>query len=317
MPPIIPSALSRRAVQCPAASSVTSLTRAFSSTSLRQSNKIPPESPLFINVPTPPLSQAVEDSYPDRFAKKGHLPLPRRIFKRRTDEVPKTSPLFLAKTVPEPTNAKALLPPTSEHEARRRSMAEMRRKNLTEGIDSLWQRRKDTEKARQQHTKAKQWHHRNAMNAPQRDDEAFTETTIPASVLQTHVPQDPLRFERGLQSKARTEAVAARKSQDRKDALQKLYMSARSFIVDEKALYAEVDRLFRPDTFTSGVSSTGTTPTNAWDLWGSPTTVREMMGDVMRTDSRVLNNMQDESSRTSKRQIKVAEELTGGPMDDA
>ncbi|KAH6657947.1 hypothetical protein BKA67DRAFT_202829 [Truncatella angustata] len=317
MPPTIPAALSRRAAQSTSASSVTSLTRAFSCTSIHQSTKIPPESPLFINVPTPPLSQAVEDKRPDRFAKKGHLPLPRRIFKRRTYELPKTSPVFLSKSAPLPTSAKAQLPPASEHDARRREMADMRRKNLTEGIEELWKRRKDTEKARRKHREAKQWHHKNAMNAPQRDDEAFTESSIPAAVLQTHVPQDPLRFEHGLQSKARTDAIVARKSQDRKDALQKLYMSARSFIVDEKVLESEVDKLFRPDTFSSGISETGAIPENAWGYYGKPLTVRELMGDVMRTDNKILNISQEEGSRTSKRQIKVAEELTGGPMDDA
>ncbi|KAK6062863.1 hypothetical protein SCUP234_06799 [Seiridium cupressi] len=317
MPPAIPSSLSRSAAQSASPASIASLSRAFSCTSLRQSTKIPPESPLFINVPTPPLSQAVEDKRPDRFAKKGHLPLPRRIFKRRTYELPKTSPVFLSKSAPLPSNEKSQLPPTSEHEARRREMAEMRRKNLTEGIEELWKRRKTTEKERRKHREAKQFHHRNAMNAPQRHDEAFTETTIPASVLQTKVPQDPLRFEHGLQSKARTEAIMARKSQDRKDALQKLYMSARSFIVDEKALEREVDKVFRPDAFTSGSTATGATPTNAWDLWGSPVTVRAMMGNVLRTDNTVIGASREESSRASQRQTKVAEELTGGPMDDA
>jgi hypothetical protein len=318
MPPTLPSALSRRAVQqTVSASSIASLTRAFSSTSLCQANKIPPESPLFINVPTPPMSQAIEDKRPDRFAKKGHLPMPRRIFKRRTYELPKTSPVFLAKSAPLPTSAKSQQPPGSETEARRREMADMRRRNLSEGIEQLWKRRQETERSRREHHEKKRRRNLHAMKAPQRADERFTETTIPASVLQTDVPLDPLRFKHALEAKARTEALAARRSEDRKDALQKLYMSARSFIVDERSLQDEVDRLFRPDTFTSGSTATGTTPTNAWDLWGNPTTVREMIADVSRQDSRVLASMQDEGSRTSKRQTKVAEELTGGPMNDA
>ncbi|KAI4597173.1 hypothetical protein KJ359_004685 [Pestalotiopsis sp. 9143b] len=314
MPPTLPSTLSRRVVQH---TSMGSLTRAFASTSLCQANKIPPESPLFINVPTPPMSQSVEDNRPDRFAQKGHLPMPRRIFKRRTYELPKTSPVFLAKSAPLPTNAKSQQPPTSEHEARRREMAEMRRRNLGEGIEELWKRRVSTDRARRAHHDKKQRRNTHAMNAPQRADERFTETTIPASVLQTHVPLDPMRLEHALEARARTEARAARRSEDRKDAIQKLYMSARSFIVDERALQDEVDRVFRPDTFTSGSTATGTTPVNAWDLWGNPVTVREMIGEVGRTDGRVLSSLQDEGNRTSKRQTKVAEELTGGPMNDA
>lgn len=192
----------------------------------------------------------------------------------------------------------------------------MRRKNLAEGIEELWKRRKTTEEASRIHDFTKQRYYQNARNAPRRDDEIFTDISIPASVLQTNVPRDPLRFQRALESKARTEAILARKSQDRKDAIQKLYMTARSFIVDEKALEKEVDKVFRPDTFSSGSTATGLRPENAWDLYGHPTTVQEMMRDLLRSDTKATSAYQEESSRTSKRQAKIAGELTGGPMDD-
>ncbi|KAI1853057.1 hypothetical protein JX265_012813 [Neoarthrinium moseri] len=326
MPPSIPCALSRRAAQSihgstatatatATATSISSLSRAFSATSLRPTNQIPPESPAFINVPTPPLSQAIEDKKHDRFARKGHLPLPRRIFKRRTYELPKHDPVFLAQSAPAPTSAKSQLPPGSEHEARRRRMAENRRKNFNEGVTELWARKQATDRARLSQQASKLNLNRQQTNKAQRLDERFTETTIPAAVLQTHVPQDPERFDRALASQARTAAIAEAKAQDRKDALQHLYMSARSFIVDEAALEREVDRVFDPAYFSKTLTPSGKTSVNAWDMFGAPSTVRNMMGDVLRTDNKVIN-ASDESTRTSKRQRRVAEELTGGPMDE-
>ncbi|KAI0121075.1 hypothetical protein BJ170DRAFT_600086 [Xylariales sp. AK1849] len=317
MPPAIQRALSRASLPSTSPRGISSLTRAFSSTTLLQTNKIPPESPLYINVPIPPLSQAVEDAKAPRFAHKGHLPPPRRIFKRRTYEIRKTSPTFLAKSAPLPTSAKSQLPPTSESEAWKRRMASVRRKNLEEGITQLWERKKTTDKERLDHRHAKLRHHRNAMMAPQRHDETFTESSIPASVLQTEVPRDPARFERALASQARTNALNELKGQNRKDALQHLYMSARSFIVDEQTLEKEVERLFRPNYFTEGATGSGLVPTNAWDFYGKPQTVQDMMGGVLKTDYRVVMSENEDSSRTTKRQKSVAEELTGGPMDDA
>lgn len=319
MSPTLPRALSRATCSRnhPSSASITTLTRAFSATSLRQSTKIPPESPLYINVPTPPLSQAVEDQRPDRWARKGHLPIPRQIFKRQRPDGPdKHSAEFLANSAPLPTSARSQQPPSSEASAFKRRMADVRRRNLTEGIQELWTRKVQTDKERHDHRFAKLRHNHDAMVAPRRPDELFTDSSIPASVLQTEVPRDPARFERALESAARTRSIGELKAQDRKDALQHMYMAARGFIVDEKDLEKEVDRLFRDDFFSESTTGSGRKSMNAWDLYDKPTTVRQMMGDTLRTDNRALIAGQDESDRTVKRQLRVAEELTGGPIDE-
>jgi hypothetical protein len=320
MPAALPSALSRRAathlIMTPARG--LNLARAFSSTvTLRQGPpRIPPESPLYINIPTPPQSQVVEEQHPDPLAHKGHLPLPRRVFKRRTYELPKTDPSFLERTTPLPTNAKSQLPPTSKHEARRRRLAEIRRTSLRDGLRDLWKRRETTDRAARAHTQAKLRHHQKATNAPPRPDEVFTAPTVPAVVLDTHVPQDPHRFQRGVESLARTEAIQEAKSRARQDSLQQLYMAARTFIVDEATLEREVERLFQPNHFLSSMTESGAVATNAWDLYGKPATVQDMLSNVMRTDSKIINQAQGDDDRTLKRQTRVAEELTGGPMDE-
>lgn len=320
MPPALPSALSRRAATHPVMTPTLNLNlaRAFSSTvTLRQGPpRIPPESPLYINIPTPPLSQAVEETHPDPLARKGHLPVPRRVFKRRTYEMPKMDPKFLERTTPLPTNAKSQLPPASEQEARRRRLAENRRNNLREGLHDLWERHQTTDAAQRAHTRAKLRHHQAATNAPPRPDEVFTASTVPATVLDTHVPQDPARFERGEESRARTVAIHEAKSRDRRDTLQQLYMAARTFIVDEATFEREVDRLFNNEYFEANVTDTGAMATNAWDLHGKPPTVRDMLSNVMRTDGKVVSSNEGDKDRTVKRQTRIAEELTGGPMDD-
>jgi hypothetical protein len=195
-------------------------------------------------------------------------------------------------------------------------MADVRRRNLDEGIQELWSRKRDTDQEERERRFKKLNQHRDSMLAPQRADEVFTETTIPAAVLQTNVPQDPGRFDRALESVARTDLINASKSQARIDALQHLYMLARDFIVDEKALEAEVERQFRPGFFAEGVSGAGRQSENAWDYYGTPVTVQSMVGDAMRTDRRAVIAGKDEGDRTAQRQLKVAEELTGGPLDE-
>ncbi|KAH8682663.1 hypothetical protein BX600DRAFT_430529 [Xylariales sp. PMI_506] len=313
---IIPRALARAHSSSSIHHPISSLTRAFSATSFASSNRIPPESPAFINVPAPPLSQSVEDQKPARFSQKGHLPIPRRVLKRRTGELSKIDPEFLTKSAPVPTSERSQRAPGSEKEAWRRHMADLRRRNLEEGIQDLWTRKQKVDTEVSQRFQAKVRQHRRARNAPQRDDERFTDTTIPANIMQTVVPLDPARFERALESRARTEGIHVAKSQARKDSLQQLYMAAREFIVDEKDLLAAVEAEFDPNRFADGGSGSGVVAENAWDLYGKPTTVKAMVSEVMRTDHRAVFSMQDESNRTAKRQQRVAEELTGGPMDD-
>lgn len=197
-------------------------------------------------------------------------------------------------------------------------MAAGRRENLGEGLRELWARKQTLDARRAHDRAAKLAANRAAATAPEREDERLTRATVNAKTLATAVQPDPERFERALASRAVTDAVAAEKSERRRDAIQELYMSARRgpFIVDEGGLEAAVEREFGED----GHRFRGRSPTNqpiisVWDLEGSPDTVGDMLREVSGRDGRVLVDLTTQRSKTEKRQKRVAEELTGGKMD--
>ncbi|KAK8104367.1 uncharacterized protein PG998_011400 [Apiospora kogelbergensis] len=293
---------------------LTTAIRAFSSTSAPQAaQRIPPESPLYINIPTPPLSQAVEDQRRSPLSYKGHLPVPRQIFKQRKGEISKTSPEWFKKSAPAPSSKAALSPTSSDTKAWKRKMAANRRENMEEGIMSLWKRTQRTDHLRKERARRNDMANRAAMNAPPHESDRLTLATVPASVLATRVPQDPQQFESALESLERTRTINDAKSQARRDALQQLYMAARSFIVTEADLEKAVEKEFHKDFFADRVS-VGMPSASIWDVEGAPKNVTQMMGDMMGTNTRVVKS--DTNNRTVQRHSKIAEELTGGAMDD-
>ncbi|KAI2627882.1 hypothetical protein GGS26DRAFT_560296 [Hypomontagnella submonticulosa] len=311
MPPLLPkpSLLPRRGA-------TSTLFRLFSSSTpnYKPQQQIPPESPLFINVPNPPQDQSVE-ALRELKPVKGHLPLPRTVFRQRDGHLKPTTP-WLTRSAPEPTNAKSQLPPKSEIQAWKRRIAASRRENMREGVRALYARKQQFDRRRLAAQSAKLAAHRAAATAPEREDERLTRASINAGTLATTVLPDPQRFERALESQARTAAIAEARSEARRDAIQELYMKARSFIVDEASLEAEVDRLFAEDYWKKmGMSASGYEVRNIWDLDGRPRTVASMVDDMTRTSSTVVQNLETEKTRTLKRQKEVAEELTGGKLD--
>ncbi|KAI1806493.1 hypothetical protein F4811DRAFT_510149 [Daldinia bambusicola] len=286
----------------------------FSSTAARPSQQIPPESPLFINVPNPPQDQSIE-ALRELKPVKGHLPVPRQIFKKRDGHL-KPQDDWLMRSAPAPSSERSKLPPRSEIQAWKRKVAAARRENMREGIRALYARKQLFDARRLERQTARLAAHRAAATAPEREDDRLTRGSINAGTLQTKVHPDPERFSRALESRSRTETLATQKSDARRDAIQELYMRARSFIVDEKDLEEEVDRLFAPDYWKSqGVAPDGFETNNIWDLQGRPPTVASMLNDVARATSQIVKNMESEKTRTLKRQKEVTEELTGGKLD--
>ncbi|KAI1372329.1 hypothetical protein F4677DRAFT_432577 [Hypoxylon crocopeplum] len=288
----------------------------FSSTAVNTSSpqQIPPESPLFINVPNPPLDQSIE-ALRELKPVKGHLPVPRQIFKRKDGHLKPGDP-WLTKSAPAPSSDKSQQPPRSEVQGWKRRMAESRRENMRVAVRALYKRKQVFDTKRLERQTAHLAANRAAAIAPEREDERLTRASVNAATLQTAVLLDPERFERALESHARTQLLNKQKSESRRDAIQELYMKARSFIVSEKELEAEVERLFARDYWKKmGLSSSGYEVHNIWDLDGKPKTVAEMLSDVSRTAKTVIKNLESEKTRTLKRQKEVAEELTGGKLD--
>lgn len=195
-------------------------------------------------------------------------------------------------------------------------MAASRRDNMREGVRALYSRKQRFDRSRLERQTAALAANRAAAMAPEREDERLTRASINAATLATAVQPDPERFERALASRSRTESLHSQKSEARRDAIQELYMKARSFIVTEQDLEAEVDRQFAPDYWKNmGASAAGYDVHNIWDLDGRPQTVADMLSDVSRTSNALHKSLESEKTRTLKRQKEVAEELTGGRLD--
>ncbi|OTB02699.1 hypothetical protein M426DRAFT_322455 [Hypoxylon sp. CI-4A] len=312
MPPLLP----RPALLPRGASRVLSQAALFSSSATKSApqQQIPPESPLFINVPNPPQDQSIE-ALRELKPVKGHLPIPRQVFKQRDGHL-KPQDTWLQRSAPAPTSEHSQEDPRSEIQAWKRRMASSRRENMREGVQALYARKQLFDKRRLERQSARLAANRAAATAPEREDERLTRASVNAGTLQTAVLPDPLRHERARESRERTRFLSAQKSEARKDAIQELYMKARSFIVSEKDLEAEVEKLFAPDYWRkSGAAATGAVVNNVWDRDGKPRTVADMLTDVSRTSSNLTRNTESEKTRTLKRQKEVAEELTGGKLD--
>lgn len=93
-------------------------------------------------------------------------------------------------------------------------------------------------------------------------------------------------------------------------------MNARSFIVSEAELEAVVNSEFADDHFDNmGQSGAGFRIQNIWDAHNVPMSVADMLKELQRNSDGLVNDMTSESTRTVRRQKRVAEELTGGKMD--
>ncbi|KAK1585246.1 uncharacterized protein LY79DRAFT_559147 [Colletotrichum navitas] len=287
------------------------LTRPFSTKTAKLS--VPPESPAWIQVPTPPQSQSSEEKPP---VVKGTLPTPRDIFPRKEADR-KVQPGYLEETAPLPTGKASakIAPPGSRLEHRRR-MADTRRENLGMALQGLYKRKQERVEAETTVRERRLRDHQQAAMAPERQDDLFTRSSVVSSLAKTTaVELDPRRYARANKSKARTAKLAKQKSEARQDALMELYINASKFIVSEDELSKELDKLFSEDFWKRQGKSMAHDADNAWDVWGQPPTVRTMLDEMMRKQQRAIDFQQSEQDKTVKRQKTIAEELTGGKME--
>ncbi|KAJ1324433.1 hypothetical protein MN608_10497 [Microdochium nivale] len=296
------------------ASSICVRAQTFSTSANACAARIPPESPRYINVPNPPQDQSIE-ARRELQQVRGHLPVPRKVFRWKTGDYEPTQDV-LDSLAAEPTSERSRQPPRSDKQAWKRSMASQRRENVRAGVQDLWERKVVSEQTIAESRARKVAQHRRAASAPERVGDRLTRASVDPETLKTAVAPDPLRFERALASKERSEALEQKRSERRIDAVQELYMNARSFIVTEKELEDLVEKEFAPDYFSSmGMSNSGRPMYNVWDLQGKPKAMADMMSEVSRSTSDLLQSVTQDSTRTLKRQKLVAEQLTGGRID--
>ncbi|RDL31095.1 Uncharacterized protein BP5553_09884 [Venustampulla echinocandica] len=262
---------------------------------------IGPESPKFIEIPA-----SVQPQVRSKPVIKGVLPRPRDLFPKRAGN--KTSAEYFGATIPTPT---AQSEPANDYVAWKREMAEMRRKNLREGLVALRARktRQDQRVAHRSLTKSREREAR--LHAPQREDERLTSPTITEAMrtLQVGPVPDPYRKVRVAKKAARVAANEAAREDARKNALHTLYMNARSFITTEEQLDAKIEEIFVKFPFQ------GSSSNNIWDAKGPPPTVRNMLSTINHSQKRVIDYHSGPAVITGERIKKIAEELTGGKMD--
>lgn len=280
--------------------------RQFSTQPCKFSNRVPPQSPAYIRLPTPP--QYAEKA---RQRVRGFLPVPREVFPHH-DGDRKTQREYLDKTAPEPAQRPKIL---SKEQRWRDRMARSRRQNLRQGLNSLWSRKSETDRLLNARDKARSESHRNAAEAPEREDDRLTRGTVLESLMDTKVHLDPGRFARADRSRSRVLASDNAKREARRDALMELYISASNFITSESELKKEIETVFSADYFKKqGRAAIRWSAANAWGIYGKPPSVPGLLDSNKGSSTKLVDVLESEYDRSVKRQKRIAEEFTGGKM---
>lgn len=269
-----------------------------------------PESPNYIEVPKP-----LQPTFPIKPAVKGHLPVPRDIFKTRNVH-PKQSKIFLDRSTKLPKEVKTPGPYSRDAEYRlyKQRLAEKRREALRQGVEELHKRKVTTETQHLARIQANYKDRRERAMAPPRKVDVLTQNSIQKGIrdfLEGTLP-DSSRTEI---TEARREAYAAR--QDKVQAMREarlhdLYINARHFIVDEQQLDEAIEKTFGTEESPIGWDVKGNMGPRAegkegLSPWHGP--IPEGVGDLMKKlkGGAGVNLAKD-------RVKKLAEEFTGGKM---
>lgn len=264
--------------------------------------RVGPESPHFIEAP-----RIVQPSNPAKPHVKGTLPVPRELFPARRQDKPRKA--YIDAVTPRPLSEHKVNPKSAdpEKQAFKIKMAEMRRSNLREGLRKLYKRKQIAEQTVFERSLENQARRERVLQQPDPEDERLTRS----SVVEAMRPQkgaalsDPNRETRLALSRARMEAKQAQKDALRQEELQSLYMNARTFIVNEEQLAAEIDRVF-PEGENEAWRNDHQQGENIWNL-GIPPTVQHIVNDSRKSETARWDVIQD-------RVKKLGEQITGGKL---
>ncbi|KAL6712368.1 hypothetical protein ACN47E_000245 [Coniothyrium glycines] len=267
-----------------------------------------PQSPNYIHVPKP-----LQPTFAIKPTVKGHLPIPRDIFKTRNDH-PKESDVFLNRSTRAPKNLKAPGPYSRDAEYRlyKQRLAEQRRENLKQGVKELHERKITTDAEYLSKIQAIGAFRREVAMAPRREVDILTETSIPKGVRDFLTGDLPPRADKLPLRRAATKN-RLRKIQDvRASRLHDLYTNARTFIVDEQQLDTAIEEAFGTEESPIGWDQRGNMGPRdegkeGLSPWHGPMPegVRERLAKLKGGEGVGL---------ARDRVRKLAEELTGGKM---
>ncbi|KAG5929224.1 hypothetical protein E4U42_006729 [Claviceps africana] len=272
------------------------------------SSRVPPESPSYVRLPTPPQS---DESKPVRV--RGYLPIPREVFPRLKGDA-KIQTTYIESTAARPVRRRE---GNSSVQRWKAALADSRRTNLKDGLNALWARRLQIDDDRNHRVSRKFQEHNKAGAEPEREDDRLTRPTILNSIIDTRVYSDPKRFSRARKSRDKVLARENTKLEARRDAIMELYISASKFIVHENELKAEIDKIFTEDYFRrqgQDLHHAGG-PENVWGIHGKPTSIAAMMETSAGASTKVMDLDRSEFDLSAQRQMRVAEDLTGGKLE--
>ncbi|KAH8707067.1 hypothetical protein GQ44DRAFT_629009 [Phaeosphaeriaceae sp. PMI808] len=282
--------------------------RTFSSTPTTLA--LGPQSPNYIEVPKP-----LQPTFPLDPHVKGHLPVPRDIFRTRNKH-PKESAVFLDRSTRLPKEVKAPGPYSRDVDYRlyKQRLADKRRAALQEGVKQLHDRKVTAEAQKTAELHASYAERRAKAMAPPRQVDVLTQTSISKGIrdfLASDLPVSsrsiitPARRKAYQQRIAKVQAVRSSRLHD-------LYVNAREFIVDEQQLDEAIEKTFGSEEAPVGWNVKGnmglrSEGNEGLSIWHGP--LPEGVNDMLQK----LNG--GEGVGLAKERVKkVAEALTGGKM---
>jgi len=282
--------------------------RSFSSTA--PSLAVGPESPNYIEVPKP-----LQPSTPFKRNVKGHLPVPRDVFRTRS-KIPKESDEFVANSTPDAKKVKVPGPYSRDADYRlyKQRLAEARKQAFREGVQELHERKVITETARSAQIRRSNAERIALAMAPPRTVDVLTQTSVSKGIrdfLEDKLPSTPREVVAARRRKS-YQTRLARQGAVRQSRLHDLYTNARDFIVDEEQLDEAIENAFGTDEMPVRWSTTGQV------IKGGSHELGESVwaGGVPEGVSDKLQKLKggDGVGLAEERVKKVAETLTGGKM---
>jgi hypothetical protein len=305
MPPRIPVRFPWASTRCIGHAESSIALRSFTSTS--PSLALGPESPNYVEVPKP-----AQPTFPLKPRIKGVLPIPRDVFKTRS-EIPKASDEFIAASTPDPTKLKASAPfdRHADYRSYKQRMAESRRQALREGVKQLHERKTTTEAEHKAAVQALYTDKLQRTMAPPREADVLTQNSVSKSIRDFLVDALPSTSRSNVTDARRRafERKMAKHAAVREDRLHDLYTNAREFIVSEEQLDEAIETAFGTDQ----------NPVR-WDAQGRETPLgigkSPWEGRIPEGVAEKLNKLTGGAGvgLAKERIKKVAEDLTGGKM---
>jgi hypothetical protein len=282
--------------------------RAFSSTP--NALALGPQSPNYIDVPKP-----LQPTFPLEPRLKGHLPVPRDIFKTRSKHA-KESDVFLSRSTRTSKDAKAPGPHSRDADYRlyKQRLAETRRAALKEGVTQLHARKVETEATFLAKIQASYADRKERATAPPRDVDVLTQTSVQKGIREflggtlpvtSRTANIPMRRKAYNARVAKVDAVRTSRLHD-------LYVNAREFLVEETQLDEAIEKAFGTEDAPIGWDTRGAMGLRSdgkegLSPWHGP--MPEGVGDMLQK----LKG--GEGVGLAKERVKkVAEALTGGKM---